>query len=337
MPLGDRLSHRKLIPVLLVLAGLGLLGASFASSLPPLIGASLFTGVTTVLAPVIGPLAIGLVSEDRRGAVTGTMLSGSIGGILLSRVFGGSLGEWGSWRTPYFVAAGITLLLAVILVFRLPSTTPPSSQRYPALIGETLRLLRTEPELRRSCFYQATIFAGFTAVWTGVALLLTSPTYGLDAQAVGLLALVNAATMLATAIAGRQVDRRGPDPVNFVCMLGVAASAAILLAGSWGGVGGLVALAVGTLVLDVAMQSGMVANLVRIYALHADVRSRLNTAYMTCAFLGGSVGSWLGVQAYTAFAWPGVCALVAVLAALALTRHLMHRRAGLGSRQKMPS
>jgi predicted MFS family arabinose efflux permease len=72
------------------------------------------------------------------------------------------------------------------------------------------------------------------------------------------------------------------------------------------------------------VQCGQVANQARIFALNPQLRSRLNTAYMTCAFLGGSVGSWLGVRAYADFGWGGVCALVAVLAVIALARHLRY-------------
>ncbi|MFJ9815224.1 hypothetical protein ACIRU3_08105 [Streptomyces sp. NPDC101151] len=173
--------------------------------------------------------------------------------------------------------------------------------------AESLRLLRTEAALRRSCLYQATVFAGFSAAWTGVALLLTGPVYGPGADAVGLLALVNAATMFVTPVAERQVDRRGPDTVNLVCFLTVAVSAGVLSLGSLGGTPGLVALVAGTLLLpDVGMQSRMVADQVRIYALGAEVRSRLNTAYMTCAYLGGSLGSWLGTRAYGRLGCRGV-------------------------------
>lgn len=90
-----------------------------------------------------------------------------------------------------------------------------------------------------------------------------------------------------------------------------------------GGTVGLAALTLGTLLLDTAMQSGMVANQVRVYAVRGDARSRLNTAYMTCAYLGGSAGSWLGVRVWGRAGWWGVCGLVAVLAALALARHLL--------------
>ncbi|WP_253208832.1 MFS transporter [Streptomyces niphimycinicus] len=322
VPLGDRIPHRSFLVVLLALSGLALLAAGCAPALPPLVAAGALVGLTTVAAQIVGPLAAGLVAADRRGEVIGTLLSGSTGGMLLARTFSGTLGEWLGWRAPYLVAAVVALLLATVLAFTVPPTAPASRQPYPALLAEPLRLLRTEPELRRSCLYQATVFAGFSAVWTCLALLLTGPAYGLGAQAVGMLALVGAATMFCTPLAGRLVDRRGPDPVNLVCLLGVLVSAMVLAAGARGGTLGLAALTVGTLLLDVAMQSGMVANQARVYALRPDARSRLNTAYMTCAYLGGSAGSWLGVQVWSRVGWWGVCALVTVLTGIALVRYL---------------
>ncbi|KUJ66739.1 MFS transporter [Streptomyces albus subsp. albus] len=335
VPLGDRLPARPFLIYLLALTGLGLVVAGCAPTLPVLAAASAFIGLTTVAAQIVGPLAAGLVPENRRGAVIGTLLSGSIGGMLLARTFGGALGEWLGWRAPYLVAAPVVLLLAGVLARTVPATTPPSRQSYPALLAEPLRLLRTEPELRRSCLYQATAFAAFSAVWTCLALLLTGPAYGMGAQAVGLLALVGGATMLCTPLAGRLVDRRGADPVNLVCVLMVLVSAVVLVAGAGGGVPGLAALVVGTLLLDVGMQSGMVANVSRVYALRPDARSRLNTAYMTCAYLGGTAGSWLGVRVWGRAGWRGVCALVVLLAVLALVRHLLAlrgRRPAAGSR-----
>lgn len=325
VPLGDRVPYRPLIATLFTVTGLGLAAAGFAPSLGPLFAAWVAVGVTTVIAPIIGPMVAGMVAPEHRGAASGTMLAGSIGGMLLARTFSGALGERLDWRAPYLAAAGLAFVLAVALWRALPRTEPHTRQSYPDLLLEPLRLLRSEPELRRSCWYQAMIFGAFSAVWGSVALLLTGPVYGYGAQAVGLLALVNVATMAATPIAGRIVDRRGSDPVNLVCMIAVIASAAVLAAGTAGGAAGLVALVLGTLVLDVAMQCGMVANSIRMYALSDTHRGRLNTAYMTCAYIGGAVGSWLAVRAYVHFGWSGVCGLVAVLAGLALVRHLTRK------------
>jgi predicted MFS family arabinose efflux permease len=218
------------------------------------------------------------------------------------------------------------LLLTLALAAALPATTPSTDQRYPALLTASLHLLRTEPLLRRSCQYQFLVFAAFSAAWTAVALFITGPRYDLGTPAVGLLALVGAASMFATPIAGRRTDRNGPDTVNLVCMIGAIASGALLLTGRLGGAVGLVGLGAGMLLLDVAMQSGQVANQARIFALRPEARARLNTAYMTCAFLGGSAGSWLGVRAYSAFGWNGVCGLVVLLPLLALIRHTLRAR-----------
>ncbi|WP_346124922.1 hypothetical protein [Micromonospora coerulea] len=59
----------------------------------------------------------------------------------------------------------------------------------------------------------------------------------MGAPTVGTLALVSAATMLCTPVAGRQVDRRGSDAVNLVCLLGIIASAAVLAFANLGGAG----------------------------------------------------------------------------------------------------
>jgi predicted MFS family arabinose efflux permease len=326
VPLGDRLRHRPLILALLAVTGVGLLVASAAPSLPVLIAASAAVGVTTVVPQIIIPMAAGLVAEDRRGSVVGTLLGGVIAGILLARTFGGTVGEWLGWRAPYVVAAALSLVLAVVLVFVVPTTKPSSQHRYPALLAESLRLLWSEPGLRRSAVYQATLFGAFSAAWTSLALFVTGPRYHLGATAVGVIALVGAASVFSTSIAGRRVDRSGPDPVNVVCILTALVASAVLVGGALGGVAGLITLVAGLLLLDVAVQSGQVANQARIFALRPEARSRINTAYMTCSFLGGSIGSWLGVRAYTWWGWPGVCGLVAAAAVIALLRHGAYRR-----------
>jgi predicted MFS family arabinose efflux permease len=175
VPLGDRVPHRPLVATLLAITGLALLAAGMAPTLAVLIGAALVIGIATVVPQVIIPMAAGLTEQHRRGEVTGLLLSGLLTGILLARAFGGMLGEWLGWRAPYLVAAALAALVAVVLATMVPSTTPPSRQRYPALIAASFRLLRSEPQLRRSCLYQASLFGGFTAAWTSQTHLVTGP------------------------------------------------------------------------------------------------------------------------------------------------------------------
>ena len=336
VPLGDRLPRRPLITGLLATTCAALLVAGLAPATGLLLAAGAVVGVATVVPQLLLPMAAGLVESDRRGSVIGTLQAGLIGGILLARTFGGVLGEHLGWRAPYLVAAVLTGLLAVVLGLALPGNAPAVHDRYPTLLADTLRMLRGERELRRSVLFQVTLFGGFSAAWTALALLITGPDYGLGTQAVGLLALIGAGSMFCAPAAGRWVDRLGADRVNLWCILAALASAAVLTAGALGGVVGLAALAVGLLLLDVAVQCGQVANQARIFALRPEARSRLNTGYMTCAFLGGSAGSWLGTRAYVQVGWGAVCTLIALAAVLALAAYLTGHREQRSSRETRP-
>ncbi|MGW2864459.1 MFS transporter [Streptomyces sp. NPDC001205] len=326
VPLGDRLPRRPLITVLLTVTALALMAAALAPASGALLAAGTVVGMATVVPQLLLPMAAGLVAADRRGAVIGTLQGGLIGGILLARTFGGTLGEQLGWRAPYLVAATLTVLLAIVLHTALPRVAPATRDRYTALLAASVRMLRTEPDLRRSALFQATLFGGFSAAWTALALLVTGPRYGLDTQVVGLLALIGAASMFCAPAAGRWVDRHGADRVNLWCILATLAAAAVLAAGTTGSWTGLAALAAGLLLLDIAVQCSQVANQARIFSLRPEARSRLNTAYMTCSFLGGSAGSWLGIRAYAQLGWLGVCALMGVLALLALALYFAGRR-----------
>jgi predicted MFS family arabinose efflux permease len=322
VPLGDRLQHRPLVVTLLVLTAAGLLAASRAQTLSILVVVSVCIGFTTVVPQILLPMAAGL-SPGRQGAVTGTLLSGLLGGILLARTFGGTLGDWLGWRAPYLVAVVLMLALAGALSAVVPTTKASTRASYPSLLFAAIRLFRTESELRRSCLYQASMFGVFTAAWTSLALLVTGPHYGFGTRMVGWIAFAGAASMFSTPIAGRWIDARGPDFVSNICFWGALAAAIVLAGGAIGGPVGLILLIAGMLLLDVAVQCGQAANQARIFSIRADARSRLNTAYMTCAFLGGGLGSWLGARIYTATGWLGVCGLVAAAALLNLVWHSM--------------
>ena len=330
VPLGDRVRPRVLIVTLIILTAAGLVAAGTAPTLGFLLVAGTAVGITTVVPQILLPMAAGLVPGQRRGAVTGTLLSGLLAGILLARTFSGALGDWLDWRAPYLVAAAGMLILAVVLARVLPVISPPNREHYGALLAAPVRLMRAEPDLRRSCVYQALMFGTFSAAWTSIALLLTGPSYGLSIQAMGVFALIGAGAVLVTPVARRRIDRVGPDRISLVSFTGGLGAAAILALAALPvlhGAASLVLLGAGMLLLDVAVQCGQVANQARIFGLPGSARARRNTAYMTCTFLGGSAGSWIGVRAYSEFGWGGIAGLTALASAAALTRHLLHRRA----------
>jgi predicted MFS family arabinose efflux permease len=66
-----------------------------------------------------------------------------------------------------------------------------------------------------------------------------------------------------------------------------------------------------------------ITNQALIYALRPDARSRINSAYMVCYFIGGAAGSAAAGALYDTHGWAGVCLLGAGLglATLALSAY----------------
>lgn len=67
------------------------------------------------------------------------------------------------------------------------------------------------------------------------------------------------------------------------------------------------ALILGVLALDLAVQGVHVSNQGAIYRIRPEARNRLTAAYMTCYFIGGAAGSLVSAAAYGAAGWSGVC------------------------------
>ena len=63
------------------------------------------------------------------------------------------------------------------------------------------------------------------------------------------------------------------------------------------------AIAVAVLLLDVGVQATQVTNVATIYTLDAQSNSRINTVYMTTYFMGGAVGTSIGLLCWHLGGW----------------------------------
>src|SRR3546814_6564972 len=106
-PLGDRYDRRGIILAKAVLLMLALLLGSIAPGVGTLLAASLVIGLAATLAQDIVPAAATLAPESQRGRVVGTVMTGLLLGILLSRVLSGMIAEQFGWRAVYALAAAI--------------------------------------------------------------------------------------------------------------------------------------------------------------------------------------------------------------------------------------
>ncbi len=323
VPLGDALPRRSLIVGQLLLLAAVLVLAAVSTSLGLLVSASFLIGVLSTAAQQAVPFAAELAPDAVRGRMVGQVMTGLLLGILLARTLSGFVGAWLGWRAVFVGAAGLSVALAGLAWLGLPRTPPTARIGYGALMGSILDLVRSQPVLRRAALAQALLFAAFNAFWTTLALLVEAPPFGLDPAGAGLFGLIGAAGALCAPVAGRFADTRSPRPV----LIGgaVLTLAAFAVFGLFGGVS-LIALAVGVLLIDIGINTALIANQTRVYALAPGARGRINTVFFTAIFAGGALGASAGTRAFAAGGWPALCAVGGAFAAASLMVPLLEPR-----------
>ncbi|MBF8795647.1 MFS transporter [Pseudomonas monteilii] len=328
-PLGDMFEQRRLIICMVAIATLGLVISACAPSLPWLLLGTALTGLFSVVAQVLVPMAATLSAPEQRGRAVGTLMSGLLLGILLARTAAGFMAELGGWRSIYVLAAALMALTAIALYRSLPQHHTHAGLKYPALIGSVFRLFIEEPVLRLRSLLGLLAFSLFALFWTPLAFLLANEPYHYSDAVIGLFGLAGAAGALSANWAGRLADRGQGS-------LGTTVGLVALLL-SWVPLGfaqsSLVALLVGVLLLDLAVQLIHVSNQNAVIVLRPQARTRLNAGYITCYFIGGALGSLLGTQLFQRQGWMGIVTAGLIIGAVALVVWAMAERRRKGAMQ----
>jgi len=323
VPLGDMLERRRLIVAQFLVLALALVVAAIAPNLATLALASVLVGAAATVAQQIVPFAAILASPAKRGAAIGTVMSGLLTGILLSRTLSSLVSDIAGWRVVYLGSAALMAVLAVALRFALPQHAPTTTMPYHHVLRSTIALVRTHPALLRRGLYQAAMFGAFSAFWTTISYVLTGPRFHYSPVGVGIFALVGAAGAAIAPLAGHWADRKLVRPMTGLAFAVAAASFAVAGFGQHS----IVLLALAAILIDMAVQTTLILGQHTIYQLDASARARLNSAFIATFFLGGALGSQLGSIAYRADGWGAVSILGAALPLLALLYWLTEHRA----------
>ncbi|GGY07294.1 MFS transporter [Massilia dura] len=326
VPLGDLVENRKLIVMALAGTACALAVAAFSTSAALFLVAMFCIGLGSVAAQIIVPFAAHLAREETRGQTVGTVVSGLLLGIMLARPVSSLVTDASNWHVIFVLSAVLTAGLALVLHRRLPQREPDHESTYPALLASLWHLLKTTPILRRRAAYQFCMFGAFSLFWTTVPLILASPAFGLSQTGIALFALAGVAGALASPIAGRRADQgKSRSTTAMALIAGVLSFAAPLLVHG-GRTFELALLVAASIVLDSAVSASLVTGQRAIYALGADIRSRLNGLYMAIFFLGGAIGSSAGGWMYAHHGWQGVLATGLMFPAAGLLVFATERR-----------
>jgi predicted MFS family arabinose efflux permease len=318
VPLGDLLENRKLTIATVSIAMVSLIGAALAKHAGGFLAVSLLIGIGTVSVQMLIPLAAHLAHEQSRGRVVGTIMSGLMLGILLSRPLSSVVADHFGWRTVFGGAAVLMGMIVIILLMTMPQRRPVHTTSYLPLLLSLGTLFRKTPVLRQRAFYQACMFSSFSLFWTAVPLELARH-HGFSQSQIALFALVGAGGAIAAPLGGRLADAGHTKTATRMALLFAVLGFVPSLASPALGVIGL---GISAVMLDFCVQLNMVMGQREIYALDATNRSRLNSLYMTSIFIGGATGSAIASGLYDHGGWMWIVIAGSIFPFIALLRFL---------------
>ena len=162
VPLGDWLNRKYVVMSQLLLSVAALVAAGLSPNIVTLLGAMLIVGLMAVVVQVLVAWVAILATPQKRGQAVGTLTSGIVSGILLSRFISGAIADIAGWRAVYLTAACLMLMIAGIVWKIMPSPPQqpqPQKPTYLSLLKSVFQLYLTEPQLRKRGILALFIFA----------------------------------------------------------------------------------------------------------------------------------------------------------------------------------
>lgn len=317
VPMADKLKRKRMMIIDFGFIIIALLLAAFAPNINALLLASLLIGISSIIPQLLIPMAAHLAKPSERGRKIGFVQTGLLIGILLSRTLSGFIAEHWGWRCVFFVAAGLMLVMWVLVYRLLPEVEPTYKGSYKSLMLSIAGLIKENRHLRLAALRGASCFACFSAFWSTIAFLLKD-NFNLGSDVAGLFGLAGAFGAVAVSNIGRLTDKRSPYKIATFTITALLLSFVIYYFSGYSMVG----MVAGVILMDMGLQGTHLCNQTIIFANNPAARNRINTVYMVSYFGGGAIGTFLGTQLWYRYQWTGVCLLGIIVSAITLLLHL---------------
>lgn len=248
--------------------------------------------------PLVGELA----PPHRKALCLSILTSGYMLGILIARLLSGTITQFISWRSVYFLGLGLQSLMTLLLILFMPDY-PRTNAPFPYLnlLASIPALPCRHPALLQACLTALFTSATFTTFWTTLTFLLAAPPYSFPPLSIGLFSLVGIGAMLVGPLFARAITDR------FVPWFAVVAGELIALAGivvgTYTGAFSLAGPVVQAFLFDLGFMAAQVANRTAIYKVAPRARNRVNTVFMVFTFCGQLMGTAVGSRVYARWGW----------------------------------
>ena len=314
VPTGDMFNRKKLMLVIYGFLLIGLIATALAPTITVVLGACLLVGVGVCAAQILVPMVSLLSKPENKSRNVGYMVSGILIGMLMSRVLSGFIGERWGWRTMFWIATAIIICCTLFVMWRMPNVAPTYKGSYKNLLLSILQLIRNEHDVAICAVRSGLVFGTFQAMWSTISFRMADAPFHAGADVVGMFGLCGIAGALVASGIGGMVHKVGTRNMNLF-----GASAVILAWLSmwlfqnhyWG-------MILGVVLIDGGVQACNVTNQTYMFSRVQTAVSRVNTVFMGCMFIGGSIGTFLAGAALDVMGWDGVCLLGLIMTCCSL-------------------
>lgn len=321
VPLGDAFNRYKFLQVMELISIIALLVAAIAPNFWIFGLAVIIIGLTSIGGQIIIPYIAYLTPVKKQGPILGAMISGMLTGILFARTFSGIIATVLGWHMVYGLAALINLILVIFIHYWVPDDPRKitESKKYSEIIASLPRLFKKYKYLRGSSLNAFCMFGIANLFWSTLAFLLAKY-YGYDSAVAGSMGLLGIVSIFAAPFIGRMVDKYSPRTnIQISWWFGVIAYIIFAIFTR-----SIYMLMIGIVILDLSTQFSQVTNQAIIQSLSRKSNSRNNSIFMFSYFLGGSLGTLIGIDVWGHFGWYGVIVSAVIFLAIALINYFWH-------------
>ena len=203
VPLGDLYRRKNIILTNFFLLIFSLLAIAMAPNIYIIWAASLITGICSMIPQIFVPIASQFSRPENKGRNVGVVISGLLTGML-------------GWREMYFIAAGMMLLCAIVVLKVLPDIQPTFQGKYSGLMKSLFSLVREYPSLRIYSIRAGLAFGSFLAMWSCLAFKMGEAPFHASSDVIGILGLCGIAGALTASFVGKYVKKVGIRNFNFI-------------------------------------------------------------------------------------------------------------------------
>lgn len=312
--ISDTLGRRTVIGTALILTSLLAIATGLCHSFASLLALRLFQGVALAGVPSVAMAYLGEEMDSQAiGSAMGLYISGNAMGGMTGRIGSALLCDYLPWHEVIALIGVVSLGLSLLFLRSLPPET--NFRRRPFRLGYLISSLTgqlRDPGLLSLYALAFLCMGGFVSLYNYLGFRLLPPPYNLSQSGASLIFLVYLLGSLSSGVVGTLLNRFGRTLMLRLTLATMLSGALITMVTPLT----IIVAGVGVFTCGFFCAHAIASSWVGRRA--GAGKAQASSLYLFCYYLGSSISGTVGGMFWQKFGWPGVAAMIALLALAAM-------------------